>query len=103
MGSYSNPKTEPMLTQEKLTQLLAIATHEIENYKPSQNIVDSQIIRAELHFNRAEIYVAAKEFKLALQDYNFAIDYDAYFFAAFEGRDLIESILAENLSKVRVA
>lgn len=91
-----------MLTQEKLTQLLAIATHEIENYKPTQDLIDGQIVMAELHFNRAEIYLAANEHKLALQDYNFAIDYDAYFFAAFEGRDLVESILAENQIKIKV-
>jgi len=83
-----------MLTLQKLNQLIAIATHEIENYKPTD---DGQFVMAELYFNRAEIYVAAKKYRLALQDYNIAIDYDAYFFAAFQGRDLVESILSDQV------
>ena len=90
-----------MLTLQKLNQLLAIATHEIDNYKPTNDTNDGQIVIAELYLNRAEIYVATKEYALALQDYNFAIDYDAYLIAAFEGREMMESILTEStMSKV---
>ena len=91
-----------MLTQEKLNQLLAIATHEIDNYNPILQPDEGLLVMAELYFNRAEIYVASKEYKKALQDYNFTIDYDAYFIAAFEGRDLVETILWEQEEKNRV-
>lgn len=81
-----------MIPQEEITRLISQATKDIENFRKTHRGFDSHMDLAELFFARADIYLASKEYHLALMDYETCLDYDAYFFEAVNRMEMLQKV-----------
>ena len=50
---------------------------------------------AELHYERAQIYVLKMAYDLAIEDYSACLDYDPYFYEADAGREKVYMTIKE--------
>ncbi len=83
-----------MIPEEELNRLLSQATIEIESFSKKKQNYDNHTELAELYFARADIYMAMKNYRAALNDYEICLDYDAYFYEAVTRMDkIIEAML----------
>lgn len=83
------------LSNEQIESLIIRATHDIEQLLLSKEDFENHCELAELHFERAEMYLAAKKFKWAIEDYNTCLDYDPYFYQADMGREMVYLTMEE--------
>ena len=83
-----------MISKNELESLLKEATLKIDQTMSSGVSFDSHADIAELFFERGDIYLAMKQYKSALSDYETCMDYDPYFYEADARMDaIIELVL----------
>ncbi len=83
-----------MIKKSELEALLQEATIKINKAMSSLSGYDSHANLAELFFERGDIYLAMKQYKSAMSDYETCMDYDPYFYEADSRIDaIIEHVL----------
>lgn len=83
-----------MINKSELEALLQVATLKINKAMSNNTSYDSHPDLAELFFERADIYLAMKQYKSAMSDYETCMDYDPYFYEADSRMDaIIELVL----------
>jgi len=82
-----------MIPSEELNRLLTQATIEIEAFMKQKMNFDNHTELAELFFARADIHLAMKNYRAAMDDYEICLDYDAYFYEADTRLDKIMEVM----------
>ena len=85
----------PEMEPTQIEKLLAQATLEIEEHLSKGVTFADHPAMAELHFERAQMYVLNKQYDLAIEDYTTCLDYDPYFYEADMGRELVHLAIRE--------
>jgi len=82
-----------MIPTEELNRLLTQATIDIEAFMKEHLSFDNHTELAELFFARADVHLAMKNYRAAMDDYDTCLDYDPYFYEAVTRQDKIIEII----------
>jgi tetratricopeptide (TPR) repeat protein len=85
----------PQMEPQQVERLINKATLEIEENLSRGVSFDDHPIMAELHYERAQMYVLSKQYNLAIEDYTACLDYDPYFYDADMGREYVYMTMKE--------
>ncbi len=85
----------PQMEPQQVERLINKATLEIEENLSRGVNFDDHPTMAELHYERAQMYVLSKQYDLAIEDYTACLDYDPYFYDADMGREYVYMTIKE--------